>query len=233
MTPPQPTPAADPRQGPFRWDADRRAHACDQFRSPDCDSSQRQYAQEHGIPRATLGYWLRQPLPADVEPELAVFLHSAAGQRFLRRLVLALFVVFAFRAAVGLRLLQLFLRQSQLDRFVASSVGALHALATAVQDDLLCYGAEERRRLAQGMPHKDIALVPDENFHGPHPCLVAIEPVSNFILVEQYSAHRDAASWTTAIQSGIADLAVTVRLLSSDQAKGLIACAEQGLQAQH
>jgi hypothetical protein len=233
MTPPHPTPAADPRQEPGRWDHDQMARAFDHFSSPDCETPQRQYAQQHGIPRSTLGAWLRQPPPDGVEPLLADFFRSQVGQRFLRRLILALFLVFLFRGAVGLRLLALFLQYSQLDRFVASSVGALHELSQSLQSQLLAYGQEERSRLAASMVPKDIALVPDENFHGDSPCLVAIEPVSNFILVEQYSARRDAATWTAAITQAVADLPVTVRLLSSDQARGLLACAETGLQAEH
>jgi hypothetical protein len=233
MTPSQSIPATDPRQDFARWDHDQIARAFDHFSDPDCDSSQRQYAQQHGIPRSTLGYHLRQDLPDGVEPELAAFLRSSSGQRFLRRIVLALFLVFAFRAAAGLRSLALFLRYSHLGRFVASSTGALHQLGHSIQSDLLAYAEEERPRLAEDMTPRDIALVPDENFHAEHPCLVAIEPVSNFILVEQYSERRDAQSWTDAINAATTDLPVTVRLLSSDEARGLIACAQTGLQAEH
>ena len=39
----------------------------------------------------------------------------------------------------------------------------------------------------------------DETFH-PEICLVAIEPVSNFILLERYAADRSAATWTQALE---------------------------------
>jgi hypothetical protein len=74
---------------------------------------------------------------------------------------------------------------------------------------------------------KAIALTPDENFHGNHPCLVAIEPVSDFIVVETYSPRRDADTWKEAITVATADLPVEVVAVTSDQAKGLIACAGQ------
>jgi len=144
-----------------------------------------------------------------------------------------LFLVFTFRGCSGLRSLGLFLRLTQLDRFVASSHGALHDLAQTLQADLGMFAEEERSRLAQGMPPKDIALVADEHFHAQDPCLVAIEPASNFILVEQHAAHRDAATWTTVLTQALHGLPVTVALLTSDQAKGLICCANTGLQAQH
>jgi hypothetical protein len=223
----------DPRTDPFRWEPMIVATAFDHFDNPDHATSQRQYAQQHGIPRSTLGYWLRQPDPEGVEPDLVAFFRSGCGLRFLRRLVLALFVVFLFRGACGLRLLSAFLQLTQLDRFVASSTGALHELSQAIQTDLGIFGDQERARLAEGMPHRHVALVGDENFHGPHVCLVAAEPSSNFILVEQYAAHRDAPTWTAAVEQGIAGLNVTVLLLTSDEAKGLISCAHNGLAAQH
>lgn len=222
-----------PGTDPFRWDHDHIAHAFDRFSAPDAPRSQRQFASQEGIPRSTLGYWLRQPAPADVPPELVAFLRSSVGLAFLRRLVLALVTVFLFRGACGLRLLGAFLRLTHLDAFVASSHGALHDLALSLQANLAAFADEERLRLAKEMTPRDIALVPDENFHAGHPCLVAIEPTANFILVEEYQQHRDADTWTKAIEQATDKLPVTVTLISSDQAKGLIACAESGLDAVH
>jgi Family of unknown function (DUF6399) len=229
----QSTDTTAPRTDPFRWDHDRIARVFDHFGDPDQPTSQRQFAQGHDIPRSTLGYWLRQADPEGLPPDLVAFLRSTAGLAFLRRVVLALFLVFLFRGACGLRLLGLFLRLTQLDRFVASSHGALHDLAGAIQADLAAFADEERARLAADMAPKDIALVADEHFHADSPCLVASEPTSNFLLVEQYADRRDAATWTAAIEQAVEGLPVEVVLLSSDQAKGLIACANSGLEAQH
>jgi hypothetical protein len=49
------------------------------------------------------------------------------------------------------------------------------------------------------MTPKDSALVADENSHADSPCLVAIEPASNFLPVEQYSDRRDGVTRTAAI----------------------------------
>lgn len=233
MTPPHCIDAAPPRTDPFRWEQVVIAAASDHFDDPDHATSQRQYAQQHGIPRATLGYWLRQPAPEGVEPDLVCFFRSSCGLRLLRRVVLALFVVFVFRGACGLRLLSAWLRLTQLDRFVASSTGALHEMSRDIETDLGVFGDCERARLAEGMKHRHIALAADENFHGPHVCLVAAEPSSNFIVVEQYAEHRDERTWTAAVEQGTAGLNVTVLLLSTDAARGLIACAHNGLAAQH
>jgi hypothetical protein len=83
------------------------------------------------------------------------------------------------------------------------------------------------------MPAKKIVACLDENFHGPQACLVAIEPVSNFLLVEAYHDRRDADTWTAALQQSLQGLPVEIIAVTSDQAKGLIACAQDGLGAQH
>jgi hypothetical protein len=234
MTLPHSTAQTSPSTDPFRWDQSIIAQANDHFSHPD-HCSQRQYARDHGISRATLGDWLRDDRfdNSGLEPEVIAFFRSPAGLRFLRKIVLALFLVFLFGAACGLRRLSEFLRRTRLDCFVASSTGALHELGKAIQTDLAVYAAEERPRLAEGMKHRHIALIPDENFHGNHVCLVAAEPASNFLFVEQYADRRDEATWTTAIQESLAGLLVTVLLLSSDRAKGLIACAHNGLECHH
>ena len=82
--PNQATQKTNPREGPARHDRDEMARAFDAFRDPDSPFSQRQYANEHGLPRSTLGDWLRQEAPSDLEAEVVAFFRSQAGQRFLR-----------------------------------------------------------------------------------------------------------------------------------------------------
>ncbi len=215
-----------------RWHRADAAKAFDHF-AHNPASSQRDYARSHDIPRSTLGDWLRQDDPEGLDPQLVAFLRLAAGQHLLRRLVLALFLVFHLQGACGLRLLTAFLRLTNLDGFVASSYGALHALGLCLEERLSAFADQERTLLAQGMLPRLIALIADENFHGPSPCLVAIEPVADFILVEEYQPQRDAKTWAEAINRGLAGLNAQVVLLTSDEARGLIACATKHLHSQH
>jgi Family of unknown function (DUF6399) len=231
MTPSHSTNPQPPRTDPFRWSRADTAKAFDHFAAED-HSSQRQYAQQQGIPRSTLGYWLRRDTPTDADP-VAAFFHSPSGAACLRGIVLAAFVAFHERGACGLRLIDSFLQLAQLDRFVASSRGALQPLAAQLEADLAAFDDEQRPLLAQQMTPKNIAVTADENFHGQNPCLVAIEPVSNFILVECYRDRRDADTWTEAIHQGVRDMPVTVVLLNSDLARGLLCCAEKGLEVPH
>src|SRR3954466_10549284 len=67
----------------------------------------------------------------------------------------------------------------------------------------------------------------------PQVCLVSIEPVSDFILLEVYCQGRDAASWTTQLTTAWEGLPVEVVQVTSDEAKGLLAHARDGLGAHH
>ena len=80
--------------------------------------SQRQFAQERGLPRSTLQYWLSRKAGIDAEPELIAFFESPVGLAFLHRLVIALHFVFTQVGPSGIRLVCLFLELSALDRFV-------------------------------------------------------------------------------------------------------------------
>jgi hypothetical protein len=230
------TESSDPSTDCFRWDRAEAARAFDHFQDPN-PTSQRQYAQEHDIPRSTLGDWLRKDFPDHLDPDLVCFFRGAAGHAFLRRLVLALLVVFHKQNPCGLRQISLFLELVELDHFVGSSYGALYSLDTQLQDNLLLFGKEERQALAAALratgTTKDIILCPDENFHGPHICLVAIEPVSNFIVVEAYADRRDSVTWANAIRAGLDGLPVALVCLTSDQAPGLTCCAEKEFAVQH
>jgi hypothetical protein len=235
MTPDQSNPDAGPRPDPGRRTRAYTTQARHDFHHPErTPRSQRQFARDHGLPRSTLGYWLRhRPTAAGLEPALVAFLDSPPGYRFLRRLVAALHLVFHLAGPAGLRPLTRFLELSQLDRFVASSFGAQQALAVGLEGLLVRYADEEKPRLAATMSAQKITACLDENFHGDQPCLVAVEPRSNFLLLEAYRPQRDGDTWTAALQQALTGLSVEVVQVTSDQAKGLLACARDGLHAQH
>lgn len=234
MTPAQSNPDTGPRPEPFRWDRAAATQVRHDFHNPDHPApSQRQFARDAGVPRSTLGHWLRRPPDPDLEPALVAFLESPTGYRFLRRLVAALHLVFHLVGPAGLRPLGHFLELTQLDRFVAPSFGAQQAWAVRLQDLLIRYADEQKQHLAATMPPRPITACLDENFHGSQPCLVAVEPVSHFLLLEAYQPQRDGDTWTAALQQALTGLPVAVIQVTSDQAKGLIACARDGLEAQH
>jgi hypothetical protein len=205
------------------------AYFCDTNNPP---FSQRQYAQDHDIPRSTLGYWLRQQDPPGVDPAVAHFFRSPAGDSFLRRLVYSALLVFTEHNACGVRQVGLFLQLSQLDLFVGSSTGSLHSLAVSLETHLAAFECQQRPTLAAQMAPRTITACCDENFHGPHVCLVALEPLSNFLLLQAYADSRDGQTWTAGLNKATFDLPVDIIQLTSDEASGLLRCADD-LQAHH
>jgi len=97
---------------------------------------------------------------------------------------------------------------------------------------VIAFDEEERSRLAEGMSPKQITVCQDETFH-PEPCLVAIEPVSNFILLEKYADNRKADTWTTAMAEATAGLAVEIVQSTSDEGRGLLHHVKEDLGIQH
>ena len=82
------------------------------------------------------------------------------------------------------------------------------------------------------MPKKIITLCEDETFH-PEICLVAIEPVSNFILVERYAMDRKTKTWDQAVSDALDGLPVEVIQVASDEGRSLISHALKGLKVHH
>jgi Family of unknown function (DUF6399) len=227
----QPTAAGPSRQDPFRWPRADIANALDNFANPD-HPSQRQHADLLGIPHATFNYWLRHYSPAEDDP-MDSFFRSRGGELVLRRIVLAALTTFHLQGACGIRLVGTFLQRAGLDHWVACSRGALHPLAAEVESDLVAFRECQQPALAQQMKPKAITLVADEHFHSSKPCLVGLEPVSGFLLVESYRDRRDADTWKEAIKEGTAGMPVEVVQMTSDEARALIGCAEKGLGAAH
>src|SRR5436305_3947920 len=227
----QPTAAGPSRQDPFRWPRADIANALDNFSDPD-HPSQRHHADLLGIPHATFNYWLRHYSPAEDDPTDSFF-RSRCGELVLRRIVLAALTTFHLQGACGIRLVGTFLQRAGLDHWVACSRGALHPLAAELESDLVAFRECQQPALAQQMKPKTITLVADEHFHSSKPCLVGLEPVSGFLLVESYRDRRDADTWKEATPEGTAGMPVEVVQMTSDEARALICCAEKGLQAMH
>jgi hypothetical protein len=227
----QATAAAPSHQDPFRRARADIISALDDFSASEM-TSRRAFAQQQGIPQATFSYRARSHSP-DCSDPVDSFFRSAAGESVLRRIVLAALCTFHLEGACGIRQLGDFLDLSGLNRFVASSRGALHPLAAHVEADLVAFSDEEQPSLVEQMKPKTATLILDEHFHGTQVCLVGVEPLSNFILVEAYRPNRDADTWKQAIEQGTLGMPLSIIQITSDQAAALICCAEKGLHAAH
>jgi len=221
----------DPRTQ--RWHRVERAELFAQYGDLQAQGlSQRQAAKVLEVPRSTLQAWQAYHECLDASPVVVAFFHSVPGLAFLHRLVLALHVVFVEVGACGIRLVCLLLKITGLDRFVGTSYGTQQQVNCRVEQAIVAYRNEESVRLAHEMPARDITLTQDETFTGGL-CLVGIEPVSNYIVLEHTAQARDHATWQALMEQALVGLDCQVIQSTSDEAPGLLAYVEHHLGAHH
>ena len=206
----------------------------DRFDSPWTSCSE--ISRRLEIPDSTLRHWLRtrrRRMKDSQWPGKTVrFLESSGGLAVLHRILTAAHLVFVQANSCGIRNLCAFLELSGLDEFIASSYGAQQDMAQQMESLLIQFGNEEDQRLSAEIPPRAISVAADETFH-PNICLVGMEPVSDFILLEGYQPQRDAETWNRCLSAKLASLPITVCQVVGDQAKAIIHLAEVHLGAHH
>jgi Family of unknown function (DUF6399) len=185
-----------------------------------------------GVPRSTLRDRLQAhaqcPLPEIIKDAFA----SAEGERYAARVSLALHVHVRNVCACGLRVVSEFLRATGLDAILGASLGAQWATAVAVDEAIVAYADAQLVAMAPAVKGKEITLALDENFHE-GPCLVGIEPASNFVVTETLAPTRDVEQWKSALSPILATLGVNVVQVTSDSGTAILALAENIFKAHH
>lgn len=162
---------------------------------------------------------------------MVAFFSSCAGLAFLHRLILAVHFVFGLLALGSSRHIETFLRLSGLSAFVASSKTTANKTQRQILSVINDFEHEQRASLAGRMRAdlggdvRDISMSADETFH-PQICLVAIEPVTNFILLETYAPDRKAPTWILTAREALRDMPVQVVQVVADGAGALAAMAQ-------
>ncbi len=197
-----------------------RAEQAAKLAEREASQSQRQQARETGVARTTLQYWQQRQGNIEASAAVVTFFESPEGVEVLHQIVIAAQFVITLLGCGGVRLVCQFLELSGLSAFVASSYGAQQKLNVALEQAVVEHGRAEQARLGPLMESRSIVLCQDETFH-PEICLVGIEPVSNFIVLERYAPNRTAACWTQALDQSLNGLPVEVIEVTSDAATGL------------
>lgn len=220
------------KDGKTKWNRKDSASVLLDFESEKNRLSQRQFAEQNGVARTTLQHWIGRKTGIDACPQIVEFFESPAGTVFLQILLVAIHFEFCKNGPASIRNVCRFLKLSGLDKFVASSFGAQRGIANDMDRLIISFGETKKRELATDMPEKWITLCEDETFH-PSICMVAIEAMSNFILVEEYAESRDGETWNGIVKTSLEGLPVKVVQVSSDEASGLKNHTEKGLGASH
>lgn len=194
--------------------------------------SERQQAAQLEVARTTLQYWRERQAAMEAPEAVVTFFASPEGLALLHRLVMGAQFVITLLGCGGVRLVCQFLELTGLSPFVAASYGVQQRLNVALEEAVVAYASAQREKLAADMKPRTITVCEDETFH-PEVCLVGLEPVSNFILLERYAESRSAQAWTAALQAALDGLSVEVIQATSDEAKGLCRHVKTDLGAHH
>jgi hypothetical protein len=190
------------------------------------DKSAREVATLLKVPNSTMQSWRSRKTTPDIPPEMAKFFSTLVGKELLQRITMAVYQVTHFGSG-GIRGLQEFLELSTLHHLVASSYGALQAFSVRCEKHIVTFGDREEKRLAEKMKKRKITAGLDELFRGRHPCLVAIEVVSGFILLEKFTDDRRAETWSKELKPRLEGLNIELGQVVSDLCGGICASAKQ------
>ena len=216
----------------IQWDRDDVSSKIIDFTSRKKEISQRKFCEEQGIARTTFQVWLNRISNINADPAVISFFESPKGLEFLHQLICALHFAFTKVGCASIRNICHFIELCGLSEFVAASYATHQKISREMDSMLNQFSEMEQSRLSKKMPFKLITLCEDETFI-PQPCLVGMEPVSNFILVEEYASDRSGETWNRAVDNALSDLPVKVVQCTSDEAKGLVHHATKGLKGHH
>ncbi len=185
-----------------------------------------QHAQQCGVPESTVRHWVSRAQSSGAPKGFVDFVESPEGLVLLHRIVLAAMFVLTQVIGGGVRAVCIFLELSGLWRVVAAGYGTQQVAVKEMEEAIVAFGVDERVKLAAEMAPRDITMTQDETFHE-QPCLVAMEPVSNLILVEEHAEDRRAETWAAAVERGLKDLPVKVIQSTSDEGSALLRQARE------
>ena len=193
--------------------------------------SQRAATRINGVPRSTVRAWEQKEkellIDSGLAPEAVTFFSSSQGVAFLHRMVIAAIFMFTIKNPGGISQISEFLKLAQLDKFMGTSYGSIQKLSVEIQKLLTEFAQNQTEEQIGKADKKEITLCLDETFFSRLLCLVAIEPVSNFIFLEKSVENRKTETWLDNMEAAVGDLPVEVVQVTSDEARALLKVARE------
>ena len=117
--------------------------------------TQREAAEKLDIARSTLNGWVDRETTIPYADLVVTCFESPGGTDFLHRLVVVIQFFVTQVGSCGIRVVEMILKHAGLSHFVASPYKTLRKRGKAMEEFIVGFGEEERKRLAEGMPLKD------------------------------------------------------------------------------
>ena len=111
--------------------------------------TQREAAEKLDIARSTLNSWMEREAKTPYSLSVATCLESPEGTDFLHRLVVIMQFIVTQIGGCGIWVVEMILKHSGLSYFVASSYETLRRCGKLMEEFIVSFGEEDRKRLAE------------------------------------------------------------------------------------
>jgi hypothetical protein len=116
--------------------------------------SQRHTAEIIKIPRTTLQHWSKRKKSIPLSKSVVDFFENSDGADFLHRLIVSLLFVMTEIGGCGIRLVSLLLDLTHLSHFTSSSYETLRKRTIELEENIVSYGKDEKKKRSEGMIEK-------------------------------------------------------------------------------
>jgi len=154
---------------------------------------------------------------------------TAAGEQWLRLVVLGTIYIFGIKCGIGAETLSEFFYLLQLPMQVGVSPSALRSLEVVVREAILKYQQQQQKVIGEAQAAIEICAGADETCFE-QDVLVLMDLSSGYIFVEEEVENRKYETWFDKAQQALTPMGVRVRALVSDRAPALIKLALEGFE---
>ena len=152
------------------------------------------------------------------------FWETAAGQEWLRRMVIAMLYEFGVKGNQGAERMSEFLKRLRVDSHVGVSPTALRTMKRVLETELAKFQREQEVG-QKGTAVRQIVAAGDETWLGEKLLLVLMDLGSGYLVMEEEAADRSYETWQSKGQARLQEIGVKVKHFVSDRAKALIKLA--------
>ncbi len=150
------------------------------------------------------------------------FFETDEGYQFLRRLFMAVTLIFGIQSGVGANTITLFFNVMLLTEYIASSPSSIRNVKNTMRSLISTYGDEMTGKVLTACEGKELHLGGDESFFGKKVFLLLMELPSGFIFTEELVDDREYKTWATSTTPSLAKLN-NVLSIAMDKGRSLLA----------
>lgn len=159
---------------------------------------------------------------------VSAFWSSAAGLKYLVRLMVLVVYCFGIQGGVGAESISRFIRLMELDEHVGSSASAIRSFKQQLIEQINTYGRIQHSQVSLP-PGKRLIVGGDETFFK-HPILVLMELSSGYLFFEEEKSQRTFESWQEEVKGLGLPKDWQIEAMVSDGAGALIKLAIEGFE---